>query len=470
MQVTKSIRLTDTIKALTIDQLPDEAWTWIAGGTSNKEAIKRYKDVAWLHRAVNIRADAIGGLPFVFVDGEEEKQPDTIKAVRDIDFDRLFNEIEGDLILCGEAYVSVDRNRFDYIKDLRRMQPSTIKPKYSEQDGSLLYFERRLKSGQPIRLELEDVIYVWLPNREAEQGGGTAPAEVAMSAAGVLNSIDVFGRGFFERGALNSVILPIEGSPDQASIDTMQGWLNRLALGAKNAFRWMVTRAGIGEPIVLGVDFDKLALAELSESKRQDVVAALGVPESILRSNAANFATAQQADIDFYTKTIIPEAGIIESAFNKQLFNKMGIRLKFKPEKLEVFEQREAEKALGMVTLVQSGILTVNEARESMGYEELEGNPEPTPLPEPDEPDVMTRTIRSHIVDAEYETAEDHLKQWERKAKNRLKQGKSLAFGFVSDLIPTKTRADIEGRLATVTDVSDISDIFSNAMTWVNYP
>lgn len=468
MRVTKSFNITPTIKGVTLDQLPDEAWTWITGGDNKSDAVKYYQNVPWLHRAVNARASAMSSMPYVWVKGDDEKEPDELDILPDVNFPELWDLLEGDLTLYGEAYVVIEANGYKVIKDLRRLHPSTMKAELN-QDGSLSHFTRSLKNTQ-IRMELEEVIYVWLPNRSAEILGGACPAKAALAAAGVLNSIDQFGKWYFERGTIMPMVATIDGIPSEADVQKFQNFLQRGLSGLKNAFKAVAIRSGVMSISTLGQPMDKLALSELSESKRQDIATALGVPMSLLLDSAANFATAQQDDLHFYTKTIIPEARRIEAAFNTQLFNRLDMRLKFKPDRLEVFQRQENEKAISLVTLVQNGIITINEARAELNKEELTNEPQAEQLDEPDDPDTYTRAIRSEIVDAEYETAEDHLKKWEKKAKNRWQQGKSLVFDFVSELIPAKTRADIEGRLETVSDVSDISDIFSNAVTWVNYP
>jgi protein tyrosine phosphatase (PTP) superfamily phosphohydrolase (DUF442 family) len=62
---------------------------------------------------------------------------------------------------------------------------------------------------------------------------------------------------------------------------------------------------------------------------------------------------------------------MIEESFNDQIASQAGVRLRFLPERLEEMQQYEVEKAQAVMALVQKPILTVNEARELMGYAPL---------------------------------------------------------------------------------------------------
>jgi hypothetical protein len=53
---------------------------------------------------------------------------------------------------------------------------------------------------------------------------------------------------------------------------------------------------------------ESLTNSELTTERRQSIATALGVPHSIVAADAANFATAQQDEINFLNNCIIPKA------------------------------------------------------------------------------------------------------------------------------------------------------------------
>ena len=67
----------DGTKSITLDQYPDEAWTWLTGQPdSGQSGIKEYfKAVPWLFRGVNLRADAVSTMPFTIYSGKRSLTP-----------------------------------------------------------------------------------------------------------------------------------------------------------------------------------------------------------------------------------------------------------------------------------------------------------------------------------------------------------------------------------------------------------
>lgn len=116
----------------------------------------------------------------------------------------------------------------------------------------------------------------------------------------------------------------------------------------------------------IGYALKDLATTELSMSKREDVSTALGVPQTLLFSNAANYATASQDDLHFYDKTIKPFAFRLQNALNKQVYQPLGYFLKFHPERMAIYQELKAREASGVVELYTARIVTLNETRERL--------------------------------------------------------------------------------------------------------
>ena len=85
----------------------------------------------------------------------------------------------------------------------------------------------------------------------------------------------------------------------------------------QRAWETFVVRGEV-QPQVVGQPID-LAMPELTESKRQDIATALGVPHSLVASDAANYATAQADRLNLYDFTILPEATLVARMINTQV-------------------------------------------------------------------------------------------------------------------------------------------------------
>lgn len=355
-----------TVKSVGLDALPDSAWTPVLGADEGGSALDLYERIPWLYRAVNLRADAIASLPVSWetLDGTPLDAPPRLPFA--LDLPHLLNLIEGWLTLYGAAYVFKGMNAARRVKQLRPLHPRTVTPIYEGERG-LVGYERQA-GGERIALSLDEVVAIWLPARRAELGHGVPPAQAALSSAGMLHAADQFGEQYFQHGAVMPTLISIEGMPSPADMEKLESWAGRAMSGLRNAFRPLALRAPVKvQPLAGNVELGKLALPELTDKKREDIATALGVPHSLLFSNAANYATARQDDLHFYDKTVLPEARRIESALNRGLFERQGVRLRFRPDRLEIYQSLEAQKADRVATLVSAKVITRDEARQLMG-------------------------------------------------------------------------------------------------------
>tara|TARA_S200002703_G_scaffold145498_1_gene139894 strand:- start:709 stop:1260 length:552 start_codon:yes stop_codon:yes gene_type:complete len=174
-------------------------------------------------------------------------------------------------------------------------------------------------------------------------------------------------------------------------------------------------------------------------------------------SNAANFATAKQDDVSFYTKTIIPQANRIAMKLNRSIFAQTGYRISFEPQRLETLQRHEVEKATSLSQLTGGApILTVNEARAMLGFDPIDGSAEQavigSNLTTPEEAQVQDQA-RS---DAQSESPlsaeqEGEIKAWRKKIKN----AKDPLVQFNREHLPLKIYLAIRDRLESGLEVSE---------------
>jgi len=146
--------------------------------------------------------------------------------------------------------------------------------------------------------------------------------------------------------------------------------------GAKNA----------GRPLLLegGLDWKEMGLSpadmhwmEGLKLSAREIAIAFGVPPELIGDTAnktySNYKEARQA---FYTETVLPLMDWIKDELNNWLVPKFGdekIYVDYDRDEIEALqEDREAVWKKAMEA-VKNGVLTPNEARVLLGYEEVEG-------------------------------------------------------------------------------------------------
>jgi HK97 family phage portal protein len=117
------------------------------------------------------------------------------------------------------------------------------------------------------------------------------------------------------------------------------------------------------------INFDQLDFEQSIERIQQDMAKALGVPYVLLKSgNNANIDANQKL---FYLHTVLPMLTQFSSAFAHFFNNSVTIR----PDRLAIpaLQPDNRTQATYYSTLVNTGVITPNEAREGLRFAKIEG-------------------------------------------------------------------------------------------------
>lgn len=475
-------------KGVSINNLPKEAWTILSGGEATDKRAELYRLVWALYRGVEIRRNALASMPFAIYKGKREF--DTSGEYQNKtglmpNPARVFGMLEMALTIWSYAYFEIGRNMVNRPKDLYYLLPSSVHPIMDEANG-LTGFERRL-ANRTVKFSPDEVLYFWGADPYVEFGPPrSSPVQAASAAAGVMLNIDQFAATFFERGAIKGTMLAVDGNPPPAEKERIKSWWQRMfGRGNKTAWGEAVINAKSVTPVVVGEGLESLANKDLTQEKREAVASALGIPHSMLFSNASNYATAQEDKLTFYESTIIPECRFIESVLNEQLFTPLGLRFKFTEENLDVFQEDENERSAAAKTFLDlmnecptyevfMGICATYgfeiapelekaaQAFYSQKQERAEAvqqnvnNPQPPQLEQAGNPAQEANEER------------EELRKWERKQIKHAKAGKAGAVTFESAVIPLSLQGAIAGALEGAKSEKEIHAIFESV--WRGYP
>lgn len=333
-------------KSVRLEDLPEEAWRIVVGDGGKDSAAKLYGAVAWLYRCVDIRAGAVANMPWEIKRGEtvfmtnEDGAPEQFGWLDDLT--GLLYRTEAAIALTGRAYWFRERNLMRTL-NVRWMRPDSVKPVLHSADG-LTGFTRAV-DGRDKAYQVDDFVYFWLPDPFVELGPAEHyPGKAALNAAGVLASMDLFLSGYFDRGMIKATLLKYTQPISADEGKRVKEWWQRVVTGLKNAFATEVVR-GDFDTLVIGEGIHDLQNTALTAEQRESICTALGVPQSKVTANAANYATKQGDDLSFIQDTIALECRWIAAVINRQLLGPMGLRLEFKPDELSVMQEDEEKRA-----------------------------------------------------------------------------------------------------------------------------
>jgi hypothetical protein len=214
------------------------------------------------------------------------------------------------------------------------------------------------------------------------------------------------------------------------------------------------------------------------------VALALGIPQTILFANSANYATSQSDQLNFYNTTIVPRCEFISATLNEQVLEPMGYSLEFSPESLDIYQQDESERSQALAQLTGAGVPLLM-AMDILGYEltkeqraelekaqaekekqaeQMQEQLQQKPAQgqegqEKEEPGEQPPQFQKKALDADA-TAE--LKRWRRSCLEQHRKGKPIPADWEAEAIPADYAAAVRARLETATDVEAIKAAFEN--------
>lgn len=430
-----------------------------------KDPMQLYGRVWVLFRCVEIRAQMLASMPRQIVEMEsgrviaaanfstpqvdEQERPLLESSLPfKVKLNRLLWQFEAAQCLMAASYAHILRNRVK-VTELRWLDPRTITPEYDSQVG-VKGFERKV-NGKPSTIPVENMCWAWRPGL-AELGPGVAPGQVVAEEAGIARYMNQFLTTFFEKGAMPTTVVFAESKPPEQERGRIKAYLERILSGIGNAFGIEVLAASLKFQ-TLTPPIKDMVIPQVREDAHTGIAGGLGVPLSLVFSDAANYATAQTDDLHFYTKTLLPEAGFMAEYMNETFWNKLGLSLVFRPDQLEIFQQLETKKVTDSLQLYDRGAIDEDELRAAAGYEprpQKAKAPEPPPAPEPVE------------EQADDDTAEqDELKAWERKVLKRLGKAAPYTIPFEPAHLKTERVLAVRKALLSATTAEEVKAAFA---------
>jgi len=356
----------------------------------------------------------------------------------------LIFKTEASLILVGSAFwLKVYDN--GNLVGLQWMSPNTVEPLYDQ--AGKVYAYKRTVNGRELKLDAEDVVAIYQQDPLTEIGPGSSIGYAARTGADVLHSLQTYLDSTLDNGLLKATLIGVPmGTPREERDRIERGWRSWFS-GKGNAGTTKVVEADAVNVQTIGEGIKDLGNLQLSREQRELIAVTLGVPFSFVISGAANFATAQQDDVNFYTKTVLPQADRIAHRINATLLRELGVRFSFEPKRLEVMQRYEVEKAQAVAQLTGGApVLSVDEARALLGYGPTQQ------VTQQVTPEVTPEVMEEEVQD-DTQAIESEIRAWRRKVKSR-----GADAPFSPDNIPEEVYHVIKSRLE---DGEDYKSAFS---------
>lgn len=336
---------------------------------SNIDFRNAYDQIEVVNRAIEMIVSACVEIPFdISSKGSSTKKLQKLLNERPNPFEdriKLFRRAYFDLMMDGNAFFYYDGANL-YVLPATDVtiitDPKTFVKGYSFLITSRTPFSNSSKDGT-VEFTPDEIIHIKRDNDESIFRG-KSPIRSLDSIINIYNALLKFQKQFFKNNAVPGVVLTTDSVLNPKVKDRLlQSWTSSYASLFNGARNPAILDGGLKIDKFSDVNFQSLDFENSIERLEQDMAKALGVPYVLMKSgNNANIAANQ---VLFYEHTILPIVSMFASAF-AQFFNYAAIV----PDKSVITALQPDLKTQSQhyVSLVNSGIITADEARIKLGF------------------------------------------------------------------------------------------------------
>lgn len=449
-----------TSKAITT--IPGWAEAFNRGGGKETSVTELYKNSVWSKRCIDVKADAMAGIPWGFFKGDEEVESRNVsrlleEANTEQNWSDVVRGICADMDIFGEAYIEKVRLSHDSpFAGVARLNAGTMRPAIAKDGSGIVGFIQKV-NGRETRFEREEIVYFHTYNPEDDYRG-QSNLETARYAIQTEINANRYAQAFFANNAIPPVVLWSEQVVAEPDMSRIRRWWEKTFKGVDKQHKVAIMDRGL-KPEVLGYPLNQLALQEVRAEARRDICAALGVPPALAGAwEAANYAASAEQRESFYTEGVIPRAKYFESVLNAELIADIdaGIEFRFKIGDLDVMQPDMVSERASIGGLVRDRVIKPEVAAVELGYQASDAGDLTTASPFGLPMSGSTQRSASPMV--------DDLGKWEKKALNAYSKKGSAQVAFDSEHIPPAVSGYIFEKLEKVNSKQDIRSMFAQFM------
>lgn len=218
------------------------------------------------------------------------------------------------------------------------------------------------------RVSADQLLWFKLPNPADPEGLGVGIVPTLKGHLRALREIDACVSEYLRNAAIPSLLVKVGGKLSHEELLRKQAEIDA-SLSKRNRYRALV----VTENASVNTVETALKLGDLPEVRRvlrEEILGAFGVPPFLVGiMEYANYANSRQQIANFWVNTVIPLLVLIEETLNQQLLKRFkgDFWVEFNKRDIPIALEIISEYAQSIVKLVETGVVTINEARELLG-------------------------------------------------------------------------------------------------------
>ncbi len=292
--------------------------------------------------------------------------------------DTYFDWIESKMVhlsIAGESFTEVATNKLREPAELWEWNPDMVKPLSETRGGrARVRAYRFFSGGQHIDVPRESVVHTKVYNPLHRDRGFSFVSAMQTDLSADIQAA-LWNRAFLKNGArTGGWMKPTEGDLDDGQWRRLKAEVQRTTSGSSNAGKYGVLPAGI-DITETGVSPKDLDWSSLRRWTREVAAGGTGIPPILVGNfDAASYANTEQQLSAFWDYVGKPWLRKIFSALNERLVHPLiSEDLILWPDMLEIdsLVDSETTRVQNTSTLMQAGVMTINEGRQRQGLPAL---------------------------------------------------------------------------------------------------
>lgn len=326
-----------------------------------------------VYSAVNLISDSIATLP-IQVKAKNTKGTDLLDKhpLYDIFTNNrmtrytLLKNIVQSVLLKGNAYVLIERkgNGKDVV-GLRYLPADDVQCNYRKEDNTLYYTCSYIGARQ---IQPSEILHFLRYSVDGVQG--ISVLSHAARSLNIAQQTEQVAENFFSNGCnLNGIIKVHSNLSEEQKQAISTNW--RSTFGQGNQGGGVVV-------MPISMDYQPISIngsdAQMLESRNfsvQDIARFFNINPLLLGDlSKGSYSSVEDANLQFLSNTLNPFIVMVEQELNRKLTSGTGLELGL--DETAILRTNKAELAGYYNSLLQMGVLSINEVRKELGYNPVE--------------------------------------------------------------------------------------------------
>lgn len=328
-----------------------------------------------VYRCVDLITDNIAILPITIKNVDNEHISEITnhslnnvfenKTVNEMTMYTLMKMMIQSVLLYGNGFAYIERNNKGDVIGLQFLHPADVIINYDKYNRNLYY------TITTIRKNVEPCNIIHLIKNSYDGVNGKSVISYANRSIANGNQTENQALSFFESGCNLSGILSTSGPLNEQQKEQIRtSWSN--AYSGSGSGLAVISGGMTYQPI--SVNANDAQLLESRHFNVVDICRFFGINPVLLgENNGVSLGTMEQIQQQFISHTIQPYITMIEQEFNRKLLKPSESNLKIELDTNELIKTDKNALASYYSTLLDKGILCINEVRKEMGYNAIDG-------------------------------------------------------------------------------------------------